>query len=162
MHQVDRDLGLCASCILQEDAWIVGDAKTDVRALANPLVAGKPESSSILGYRSVPRTGSTSAHFAFSIPCRAYRTREDVAHSHGSGSRGYGRARAAVVRKARLGGFSRRASDTRAARGPHQRVVARAGASHQELARRGAVDRAAYCSCGCQGQGVCGCARRPH
>ena len=38
--QVDRDLGLCASCILQEDAWIVGDAKTDVRALANPLVAG--------------------------------------------------------------------------------------------------------------------------
>ena len=33
VHQVDRDLGLCASCILQENAWVVGDARTDVRAL---------------------------------------------------------------------------------------------------------------------------------
>ena len=41
IDQVDRDLGLCASCILQEEAWIVGDAKTDLRALANPLVAGR-------------------------------------------------------------------------------------------------------------------------
>lgn len=40
LHEVDRDLGLCASCILQNDAWIVGNAKTDVRTLANPLVAG--------------------------------------------------------------------------------------------------------------------------
>jgi two-component sensor histidine kinase len=41
LQQVDRDLGLCASCILQEHAWVVGNAKTDVRALANPLVAGE-------------------------------------------------------------------------------------------------------------------------
>ena len=40
-QQVNRDLGPCASCILQGDAWIVSNAKTDVRALANPLVAGK-------------------------------------------------------------------------------------------------------------------------
>jgi GAF domain-containing protein len=47
--QVDRDPGLCASCILQDSPWIVSDAKADVRALANPLVAG-----SIWGYRSKP------------------------------------------------------------------------------------------------------------
>jgi two-component sensor histidine kinase len=40
VHQVDRDVGFCASCILQNDAWIVDNAKTDVRALGNPLVAG--------------------------------------------------------------------------------------------------------------------------
>jgi eukaryotic-like serine/threonine-protein kinase len=40
MEQVDRDLGLCASCILQNRPWIVSDARTDVRTLANPLVAG--------------------------------------------------------------------------------------------------------------------------
>lgn len=39
--QVDRDLGLCASCILQDEAWIVSDARRDARALANPLVAGE-------------------------------------------------------------------------------------------------------------------------
>lgn len=39
-EEVDRDLGLCASCILQDRPWIVGDARTDVRTLANPLVAG--------------------------------------------------------------------------------------------------------------------------
>jgi two-component sensor histidine kinase len=41
LDQVDRDLGLCASCILQEGPWIISDARTDVRALANPLVAGE-------------------------------------------------------------------------------------------------------------------------
>ena len=39
--QLDRDLGLCASCISQEAAWVVSDARTDVRTLANPLVAGQ-------------------------------------------------------------------------------------------------------------------------
>ena len=38
--QVDRDPGLCASCILQDGPWIISDARTDVRTLANPLVAG--------------------------------------------------------------------------------------------------------------------------
>jgi two-component sensor histidine kinase len=39
-EQVDRDPGLCASCVLQDDPWIVSDARRDIRALANPLVAG--------------------------------------------------------------------------------------------------------------------------
>ena len=49
VRQVDRDLGLCASCILQEEAWIIGDAKTDVRSLANPLVTGDAGIQSYLG-----------------------------------------------------------------------------------------------------------------
>jgi eukaryotic-like serine/threonine-protein kinase len=38
LEQVDRELGLCASCILHEGPWIISDAGKDVRALANPLV----------------------------------------------------------------------------------------------------------------------------
>ena len=41
IEQIDRDLGLCASCILQDGPWVVNNAKTDPRALANPLVAGE-------------------------------------------------------------------------------------------------------------------------
>lgn len=41
VDQVDRDPGLCASAILQGDPWIVEDARTDPRTLANPLVAGE-------------------------------------------------------------------------------------------------------------------------
>jgi two-component sensor histidine kinase len=37
--QIDREPGLCASAILQSDPWILLDAKTDPRSLANPLVA---------------------------------------------------------------------------------------------------------------------------
>jgi serine/threonine protein kinase len=39
VQQIDRDPGLCASAILDESPWIVEDARTDVRAMANPLVA---------------------------------------------------------------------------------------------------------------------------
>lgn len=39
-EQVDREPGLCASAILQDDPWVVTDASTDPRTLANPLVAG--------------------------------------------------------------------------------------------------------------------------
>ncbi|MBG6120250.1 MULTISPECIES: GAF domain-containing protein [unclassified Sphingobium] len=39
--QIDREPGLCASAILQDDAWVLTDASTDPRALANPLVAGE-------------------------------------------------------------------------------------------------------------------------
>ncbi|HUZ82591.1 MAG TPA: GAF domain-containing protein, partial [Gaiellaceae bacterium] len=39
--QIDREPGLCASAILGHEAWIVEDAETDPRALANPLVAGE-------------------------------------------------------------------------------------------------------------------------
>lgn len=38
--EIGRDPGLCASAILQDDAWVVENAATDPRTLANPLVAG--------------------------------------------------------------------------------------------------------------------------
>ena len=40
VSEIDRVPGLCASAILQNGPWIVDDAATDVRTLANPLVAG--------------------------------------------------------------------------------------------------------------------------
>ena len=39
--EIGRDPGLCASAILQDDVWVVPDALTDPRTLANPLVAGE-------------------------------------------------------------------------------------------------------------------------
>ena len=39
--QIGRDPGLCASAILQDDAWVIEDAARDSRTLANPLVAGE-------------------------------------------------------------------------------------------------------------------------
>ena len=41
IDHVDRDPGLCASAILQEQPWIIQDATADPRALSNPLVAGE-------------------------------------------------------------------------------------------------------------------------
>jgi two-component sensor histidine kinase len=41
VDQIGRDPGLCASAILQSDAYILLDAKVDARSLANPLVAGE-------------------------------------------------------------------------------------------------------------------------
>ncbi|MBA2461760.1 MAG: GAF domain-containing protein [Actinobacteria bacterium] len=41
LEQIDRDPGLCASAILADEAWVIEDAKSDPRALANPLVAGE-------------------------------------------------------------------------------------------------------------------------
>lgn len=38
--QIDRDPGLCASVILSDEIYLVEDAITDIRTLANPLVAG--------------------------------------------------------------------------------------------------------------------------
>ncbi len=38
--EIGRDPGLCASAVLQGDAWIIRDATNDPRTLANPLVAG--------------------------------------------------------------------------------------------------------------------------
>ena len=38
---VDREPGLCASAILQNEPWIIQDARADSRALSNPLVAGE-------------------------------------------------------------------------------------------------------------------------
>jgi sigma-B regulation protein RsbU (phosphoserine phosphatase) len=39
--QIDREPGLCASAILQDDPWVVTDAGSDPRTLSNPLVAGE-------------------------------------------------------------------------------------------------------------------------
>ncbi|MDY7529344.1 MULTISPECIES: protein kinase domain-containing protein [unclassified Cryobacterium] len=40
LEQISRDPGLCASAIMQDRPWVIEDARTDVRALANPLVSG--------------------------------------------------------------------------------------------------------------------------
>jgi len=40
VRQIGRDSGLCASAIMQTEAWLVNDASRDPRTLANPLVAG--------------------------------------------------------------------------------------------------------------------------
>jgi len=40
INQIDREPGLCASAILSNDTYVVENAKTDPRTLANPLVAG--------------------------------------------------------------------------------------------------------------------------
>lgn len=39
VKQIGRDPGLCASAILSEDVYVVENARTDPRTLANPLVA---------------------------------------------------------------------------------------------------------------------------
>ena len=39
--QIDREPGLCASAILGDGPWVVPDAATDPRTMANPLVAGE-------------------------------------------------------------------------------------------------------------------------
>ena len=41
VEQIDREPGLCASAVLQDGPWLVNDASTDPRTLANPLVAGE-------------------------------------------------------------------------------------------------------------------------
>jgi sigma-B regulation protein RsbU (phosphoserine phosphatase) len=41
VSEIDRQPGLCASAILGSEPWIVTDARTDPRTLANPLVAGE-------------------------------------------------------------------------------------------------------------------------
>jgi GAF domain-containing protein len=41
VNQIDRSPGLCASAIMAEDTYVVENARTDARTLANPLVAGE-------------------------------------------------------------------------------------------------------------------------
>lgn len=41
VDQIDREPGLCASAILQNDPWVVTDARTDPRTLTNALVRGE-------------------------------------------------------------------------------------------------------------------------
>jgi sigma-B regulation protein RsbU (phosphoserine phosphatase) len=41
VEEIDREPGLCASAVLQGEPWLVNDARSDPRTLANPLVAGE-------------------------------------------------------------------------------------------------------------------------
>lgn len=41
VDEVEREPGLCASAILQNEPWIIEDARLDSRALSNPLVVGE-------------------------------------------------------------------------------------------------------------------------
>lgn len=41
VSEIPRDPGLCASAVLQDTPYIVEEARTDPRTLANPLVAGQ-------------------------------------------------------------------------------------------------------------------------
>ena len=41
LEQIPRDPGLCASAIMSDTPRVVEDARSDPRALANPLVAGE-------------------------------------------------------------------------------------------------------------------------
>ena len=41
VQEIGREPGLCASAILVDEPWIVEDARSDPRTLANPLVAGE-------------------------------------------------------------------------------------------------------------------------
>jgi len=41
LNQIDREPGLCASAILENDLYVVNDAANDARTLVNPLVAGE-------------------------------------------------------------------------------------------------------------------------
>lgn len=41
VKQIGKEPGLCASAIVQDEVWVLENAATDVRSLANPLVAGE-------------------------------------------------------------------------------------------------------------------------
>lgn len=41
LQEIVRDPGLCASAILGDEPWVVENAETDPRTMANPLVAGE-------------------------------------------------------------------------------------------------------------------------
>ena len=55
VEQIDREPGLCASAILGDTPYLIEDAKSDPRALANPLVAGD---FGLRFYAAVPLTTS--------------------------------------------------------------------------------------------------------
>ncbi|WPZ02614.1 histidine kinase dimerization/phosphoacceptor domain -containing protein [Blastomonas marina] len=55
VEQIDREPGLCASAIMGDVPYLVEDARTDPRSLANPLVAGE---FGLRFYAAVPLTTS--------------------------------------------------------------------------------------------------------
>lgn len=71
--QIDRDPGLCASAILHDDPYVVTDAVTDPRTLANPLVAGEM---GLRFYAAAPLT--TPDGYNLGTVCVLDRQRRDV------------------------------------------------------------------------------------
>ena len=55
LEQIDREPGLCASAILGDTPYLIEDARSDPRSLANPLVAGE---FGLRFYAAVPLTTS--------------------------------------------------------------------------------------------------------
>jgi len=55
VEQIDREPGLCASAILGDTPYLIEDARSDARSLANPLVAGD---FGLRFYAAVPLTTS--------------------------------------------------------------------------------------------------------
>jgi sigma-B regulation protein RsbU (phosphoserine phosphatase) len=55
VSEIDRDPGLCASAILQDETYVVTDALRDPRTAANPLVHGEP---GVQFYAAAPITTS--------------------------------------------------------------------------------------------------------
>ena len=59
--EIGRDPGLCASAVLQGDAWMLRDAVNDPRTLANPLVSGEFGLQLYAACRCALRTATTWA-----------------------------------------------------------------------------------------------------
>ncbi len=57
--EVERDPGLCASAILQDDLWVIPDAAEDLGASTNPLVTGAP---GIKFYAAMPLKSPSGAN----------------------------------------------------------------------------------------------------
>ena len=53
--QIGKEPGLCASAIVRNDPWVLENAATDIRSLANPLVAGE---FGLRFYTGIPLTNS--------------------------------------------------------------------------------------------------------
>ena len=64
VEEVGKDPGLCASAILDFEPYVLNDAKTDPRSLANPLVAGE---AGFRFYAGVPLT--THDNFNLGVLC---------------------------------------------------------------------------------------------
>lgn len=66
-QQTGRDPGLCASAIISDEVYYLRDALSDMRSLANPLVAGSLGFRFYAGDRCALTTVSISARSALSI-----------------------------------------------------------------------------------------------
>jgi GAF domain-containing protein len=68
--QIERELGFCASAILQDQPWVVTNAQTDRRARANKLVSGEFRWRFYAGIPLALRSGHNLERSAWSITSR--------------------------------------------------------------------------------------------